>query len=53
MELQVSEERRVLNYSHFFVDNIQRENTKAVEFLLPRPGAHRVKSAAVIEENID
>ena len=35
--------------SHFFVDNIQRENTKAVEFLLPRPGAHRVKSAAVID----
>ena len=42
-----------VNYSHFFVDNIQRENTKAVEFLLPRPGADRVKSAAVIEENID
>ena len=42
-----------INYSHFFVDNIQRENTKTVEFLLPRSGAHRVKSAAIIEENID
>ena len=44
--------RENMNNSYFFVDNIQRENTKAVEFLLPGPSAHRVKSAAVIEENI-
>ena len=41
-----------INYPYFFVDNIQWENTKTVKLLLPGSGAHRVKSAAVIEENI-
>ena len=33
--------------SHLFIDNVERENTKTVELLLPSGGAHRVEGAAV------
>ena len=38
--------------SHLFIDNVERENTKTVELLLPSSGAHRVEGAAVKNVNI-